>query len=104
MPVVIEEQPLPVREARAGEPEAWEALLARYRLPLYAYVFELVHHEQTTLDIVQESFVIPYSVGWNEKDDGGQVVQRKAEETASEVTEGDWVWQYPAPAEKAAKQ
>jgi RNA polymerase sigma-70 factor, ECF subfamily len=57
MPVVIEEQPLPVRAARAGEPEAWEALLARYRLPLYAYVFELVHHEQTALDIVQESFI-----------------------------------------------
>ena len=57
MPVVIEEQPLPVREARAGQPEAWEALLARYRLPLYAYVFELVHHEQTALDIVQESFI-----------------------------------------------
>jgi RNA polymerase sigma-70 factor, ECF subfamily len=57
MPVVIEEQTLPVREARAGEPEAWEALLARYRLPLYAYVFELVHQEQTSLDIVQESFI-----------------------------------------------
>jgi RNA polymerase sigma-70 factor (ECF subfamily) len=57
MPVVIEEQPLPVHEARAGEPAAWEALLTRYRLPLYAYVFELVHHEQTSLDIVQESFI-----------------------------------------------
>ena len=57
MPVVIEAQRLPVREARAGEPEAWEALLARYRLPLYAYVVELVHHEQTVLDIVQESFI-----------------------------------------------
>ena len=57
MPVVMEEQPLPVREARAGEPGAWEALLARYRLPLYAYVFELVHDEQTSLDIVQESFI-----------------------------------------------
>jgi RNA polymerase sigma-70 factor, ECF subfamily len=57
MPVVIEEQPLPVREARAGEPDAWEALLVRYRLPLYAYVFELVHHEQAALDIVQESFI-----------------------------------------------
>ena len=57
MLVVIEEGPLPVREARAGEPEAWETLLARYRLPLYAYVFELVHHEQTALDVVQESFI-----------------------------------------------
>ena len=34
MPVVTEELQLPVREARAGEPSAWEALLARYRLPL----------------------------------------------------------------------
>jgi len=57
MPVVTEELQLPVREARAGEPEAWEALLARYRLPLYAYVYELVHQEQTSLDIVQETFI-----------------------------------------------
>jgi RNA polymerase sigma-70 factor (ECF subfamily) len=57
MPVVTEELQLPVREARAGEPAAWEALLARYRLPLYAYVYELVHQEQTSLDIVQESFI-----------------------------------------------
>ena len=57
MPVVTEELQLPVREARAGEPDAWEALLARYRLPLYAYVYELVHQEQTSLDIVQESFI-----------------------------------------------
>ena len=57
MPVVTEELQLHVREARAGEPEAWEALLARYRLPLYAYVYELVHQEQTSLDLVQETFI-----------------------------------------------
>ena len=57
MPVVTEELKLPKREARAGEPAAWEALLARYRLPLYAYVYELVHQEQTSLDIVQEAFI-----------------------------------------------
>ena len=57
MPVVTEELQLPVHEARAGEPEAWEALLARYRLPLYAYVYELVHQEQTSLDLVQETFI-----------------------------------------------
>jgi RNA polymerase sigma-70 factor, ECF subfamily len=26
-------------------------------LPLYVYVFELVHHEQTSLDLVQETFI-----------------------------------------------
>jgi RNA polymerase sigma-70 factor, ECF subfamily len=57
MPIVTEVLQLPVREARAGESEAWEALLTRYRLPLYAYVYELVHQEQASLDIVQETFI-----------------------------------------------
>ena len=48
---------LPVREARAGDPDAWDALFRRYQLPLYAYVYELVHDEQTSLDIVQEAFI-----------------------------------------------
>jgi len=54
---LFEAERLPVREARAGEAGAWEALLARYRLPLYAYVLELVHQEQVSLDIVQETFI-----------------------------------------------
>ena len=57
MLVMSEHEQLPVREARAGEPEAWAALLRRYRLPLYAYVFELLHDEQTALDVVQEAFI-----------------------------------------------
>ena len=57
MRVVTEHERLPVPEARAGRAEAWNVLLARYRLPLYAYVFELHHQEQTSLDIVQETFI-----------------------------------------------
>ena len=48
---------LPVKQARNGNPEAWDALFRRFQLPLYVYVFELVHHEQTSLDIVQETFI-----------------------------------------------
>jgi RNA polymerase sigma-70 factor, ECF subfamily len=48
---------LPVEEARAGSPEAWDILFKRYQLPLYVYVFELVHDEQASLDIVQETFI-----------------------------------------------
>ena len=44
-------------EARAGNAEAWESLFRRYRLPLYVYVFELVRDEQTSLDLVQETFI-----------------------------------------------
>jgi RNA polymerase sigma-70 factor, ECF subfamily len=57
MLVVAEHEQLPVREARAGKPEAWNALFKRYQLPLYIYVRELVHQEQTSLDIVQETFI-----------------------------------------------
>jgi RNA polymerase sigma-70 factor (ECF subfamily) len=44
-------------QARAGKPDAWDILFKRYQLPLYVYVFELVHDEQTSLDIVQETFI-----------------------------------------------
>jgi RNA polymerase sigma-70 factor (ECF subfamily) len=48
---------LPVKQARAGDPEAWDVLFRRYQLPLYAYVQELVRDEQASLDIVQETFI-----------------------------------------------
>ena len=56
MLVVAEREQLPVSEARAGVAEAWDILFKRYQLPLYVYVFELVHDEQASLDIVQETF------------------------------------------------
>ena len=57
MLVVAEREQLPVPQARAGEPQAWDILFRRYQLPLYVYVFELVHDEQASLDIVQETFI-----------------------------------------------
>jgi RNA polymerase sigma-70 factor (ECF subfamily) len=54
---VAEPEQLPVPQARAGEPAAWDALFRRYQLPLYVYVFELVRDEQAGLDIVQEAFI-----------------------------------------------
>ncbi len=57
MRAVAEREQLPVQQARAGEPGAWDVLFHRYQLPLYVYAFELVHHEQASLDIVQETFI-----------------------------------------------
>ena len=54
---VAEIQQLPVSEARAGNAAAWDALFRRYQLPLYVYIFELVRDEQTSLDLVQETFI-----------------------------------------------
>jgi RNA polymerase sigma-70 factor (ECF subfamily) len=57
MLVVAEREQLPVLQARAGEPAAWDTLFWRYQLPLYVYVFELAHDEQASLDLVQETFI-----------------------------------------------
>jgi RNA polymerase sigma-70 factor, ECF subfamily len=55
--LVAEREQLPVLQARAGSPEAWDVLFKRYQLPLYVYAFELVHDEQCALDVVQETFI-----------------------------------------------
>ena len=57
MLVVAEREQLPVSQARAGEPAAWDVLFHRFQLPLYVYVVELVNDEQSSLDIVQETFM-----------------------------------------------
>ena len=57
MLAVAEREHLPVQQARAGKPEAWDVLFRRYQLPLYVYVFELTRNEQTSLDLVQETFI-----------------------------------------------
>jgi RNA polymerase sigma-70 factor, ECF subfamily len=54
---VAEIEQLPVLQARAGEAAAWDTLFRRYQLPLYVYIFELVRDEQTSLDLVQETFI-----------------------------------------------
>jgi len=48
---------LPIQQARAGSPEAWDAIFRRYQLPLYTYVFQLIHDAGAALDIVQETFI-----------------------------------------------
>src|SRR6516225_5798840 len=70
MLVVDEREQLPVPQARAGEPAAWDALFHRYQLPLYVYVFELVHDEQTSLDLVQETFIAAVRHIGSLRDDG----------------------------------
>ena len=37
-----------------------------------------------------------YSIGWNERDDGGVVVFGEGKTPAVDISQGDWVWRYPA--------
>jgi hypothetical protein len=48
-----------------------------------------LHYSRTN-----DAFIL-YSVGWNETDDGGQLVLR--ETGTPDPALGDWVWKYPAP-------
>lgn len=45
-----------VAAARSGDPDAWNFLFRRYQLPLFSYAMELLRHEQSSLDVVQEAF------------------------------------------------
>ena len=36
-----------------------------------------------------------YSIGWNERDDGGAVVFKTGSTPGVDVNQGDWVWRYP---------
>jgi RNA polymerase sigma-70 factor, ECF subfamily len=67
---VSEPEQLPVTQARAGEPAAWDALFRRYQLPLYVYVFELAHDEQASLDLVQDTFIAAVKHISGLRDDG----------------------------------
>ncbi len=70
MLAVAEREQLPVAQARTGQPDAWNVLFNRYQLPLYVYVYELVRDEQSSLDIVQETFIAAVRHIGTLRDDG----------------------------------
>ena len=76
------------RLANGQFPETLEALVPRFisQLPHDVITGEPYKYRRTN----DGQFVL-YSVGWNEKDDGG--VPGK---TLFDEKKGDWVWQYPA--------
>lgn len=49
-----------------------------------------LHYHRTA-----DGLFILYSVGWNERDDGGQISTNKNGQL--DRNQGDWVWRYPAP-------
>ncbi|HXR47615.1 MAG TPA: hypothetical protein VN784_09265 [Candidatus Limnocylindrales bacterium] len=76
------------RLANGQFPETLEALAPRFisQLPHDVISGEPYKYHRTT----GGQFVL-YSIGWNEKDDGGAPGQ-----TLFHDKQGDWVWQYPA--------
>ena len=76
------------RLANGRFPDTLGALVPRFipRLP-----HDVINGEPYRYRRTEAGQFILYSVGWNEKDDGG--VPGK---TLFDEKEGDWVWQYPA--------
>jgi hypothetical protein len=83
------------RLAQGQLPESLEALSPRF-------LQKMPHDVITGVPLIYrrtpDGRFILYSVGWNEKDDGGTVLLTQAKQPSSDLTQGDWVWQYPAPA------
>jgi hypothetical protein len=78
------------RLAHGEYPESLDALSSRFieKLPHDVIGGQPLHYRRTEAG----QFVL-YSVGWNEKDDGGQVVLKP--DGSEDREKGDWVWQYP---------
>ena len=80
------------RLAHGGFPESLDALAPQFsaQVPHDVIGGQPLKYRRTS----DGQFVL-YSVGWNEKDDGGITGHRNGS-TAPDFESGDWVWRYPA--------
>ena len=78
------------RLAQGKYPETLDALTPQFieELPHDLINGQPLHYRRT-----EDGRFVLYSVGWDEKDDGGKVVFTKGGSVDHE--NGDWVWQYP---------
>jgi hypothetical protein len=77
--------------AHSEYPETLEALTPQFidKLPHDIIGGWPLHYRRT-----EDGKFLLYSIGWNETDDGGQVVLKN--DGSVDREKGDWVWQYPA--------
>jgi hypothetical protein len=87
------------RVAHGDYPDALDALAPKFidKVPNDVINGQPLHYRRTDppsqgSGAASGRFVL-YSVGWNEKDDGGAVGLKKS--GAIDVEQGDWVWRYP---------
>ena len=80
------------RLAHGKYPETLEALVPQFiaKLP-----HDVINGQPLKYRPTDDGRFVLYSVGWNEKDDGGTVALSKTGKNVNSK-EGDWVWRYPA--------
>jgi len=79
------------RLAQGEYPVDLNALVPRFAAAL---PHDIINGQPLKYRRTDEGRFILYSVGWNEKDDGG-VVATKGNPPREDTEQGDWVWQYP---------
>lgn len=80
------------RLARGQYPEELNALIPRFVAVL---PHDIINGQPLQYRRTDDGRFIIYSIGWNEKDDGGVVATTKDKPPRQDVLQGDWVLQYP---------
>ena len=80
------------RLAQGQYPDDLNALVPRFVTVL---PHDIINGQPLKYRRTENGRFILYSVGWNEKDDGGVVAARSSHPDDQDVLHGDWVWQYP---------
>jgi len=78
------------RLAKGDYPETLEALAPQF---IETIPHDLIGGEPLRYRRTDDGKFLLYSIGWNEKDDGG--ITAKDKSGNDDRTQGDWVWQYP---------
>lgn len=78
------------RQAKGQYPETLDALMPQF---IEKVPSDIIGGQPLKFRRTDDGQFVLYSVGWNEKDDGGSVVKKG---NRMDVAQGDWVWKYPA--------
>ncbi len=80
------------RLAHGKYPETLEVIVPQFIVKL---PHDIINGQPLKYRHTDDGSFVLYSIGWNEKDDGGKVVLSKTGNRLNSK-EGDWVWKYPA--------
>jgi len=79
------------RLAHGNYPESLGALAPQF---IEKVAHDLINGQPLHYRQTEGGKFVLYSVGWNEKDDGGVVVLKKGSTSSVDSEKGDWVWKY----------
>jgi hypothetical protein len=80
------------RMAYGQYPETLDELVPQYveKLP-----HDIVGGQPLKYRRADDGQFVLYSIGWNEKDDGGTVALTDSKPPRVDLDKGDWVWEFP---------